>query len=172
MFAHDFPATFVFLQICRGHLPWIRGGESDGDQNRVQQGPNLKIEKFVGFTIFPFHVFDRYEIRIQDFEEMVTGIFIIFRFLSSHNWIISKFQIYLPIFKIGTFQILKIFNFQMVKFSHLQIPRSSKSKTSKSLVYILPVQTFSKCQVPRFTNKYCFKRFHVFLHVVKYLYNK
>ena len=27
--------------------------------------PDLKIEKFVGFTRFPFHVFDRYEIHID-----------------------------------------------------------------------------------------------------------
>ena len=36
--------------------------------------PYLKIEKFVGFTTFPFHVFDRYDIHIQDFEEVFTGL--------------------------------------------------------------------------------------------------
>ncbi len=36
---------------------------------------------------FPLHVFDRYEIHIQDFAEQITGIFIIFRCPSSQNLI-------------------------------------------------------------------------------------
>ena len=35
--------------------------------------PYMKIEKFVGFTKFPFHVFDKYEIHMQDFEELLRG---------------------------------------------------------------------------------------------------
>ena len=38
----------------------------------------MKIEKFEGLTKIPFHVFDRYEIHIQAFANVVYGKFIIF----------------------------------------------------------------------------------------------
>ena len=37
--------------------------------------------------VFPLHVFNRYEIHIQDFEEVFTGIFIILRSSSSQKLI-------------------------------------------------------------------------------------
>ena len=53
----------------------------------------MEIEKFVGFAKFPFHVFDRNEIRIQDAEDF-PGIFIVSRCLS------STFQLFeIPMFQ-------------------------------------------------------------------------
>ena len=64
---------------------WCRGG------SRYVEGywgfPYLKIEKFVGFAKNPFHVFDRYEILIQDFWDLFTGIVIIFQCPSSQKQI-------------------------------------------------------------------------------------
>ena len=62
-----------------GNTPvWCRGG------SRYVEGccgfHYLKIQKLPNFC---FMVFDRYEIPIQDFNEMFTGIFIISRCLSS-----------------------------------------------------------------------------------------
>ena len=45
----------------------------------------MKIEKFLGFTKFPFHVFDRYEINIQNFVDFINGKYIIFRASSSQD---------------------------------------------------------------------------------------
>ena len=41
--------------------------------------PYLKIDKFGGFTKFPFHAFDRYGIHIQAFANIVYGKLIMFR---------------------------------------------------------------------------------------------
>ena len=40
--------------------------------------PFLKIEKFVAFTKFPFHVFDRCDMHLREFEVLFAGVFIIF----------------------------------------------------------------------------------------------
>ena len=66
--ANDCPPT----SASYGTTPiWCRGG------NRYVEGcwgfRYLKIEKFVGFTKCPFHVFDRYEMHIQDFEDFGYG---------------------------------------------------------------------------------------------------
>ena len=43
--------------------------------------PLLENKKVVGFTKFPFHVFDRYEIHIQAFWDFIYANFIIFPIL-------------------------------------------------------------------------------------------
>ena len=96
-----------FLQVVR-----CKGGSqnSEGDpllENRrvfrIYQGvlvvPLLENRKV---TEFPFHVFDRYEIHIQDFQEQFTGIFIMFRSPSPE--------------------------FQNFKFENVNVSKTSKSK--------------------------------------------
>ena len=74
---------------CLKKLVGCRGG------SRNVEGhwgfPCLKIEKFAGFAKFPFHVFDRYEIHIQYFEEMCKDHFLVQMFGSS-SFHISKVQ--------------------------------------------------------------------------------
>ena len=66
-------------------LVGCRGGSRNADG--CWGFPYLKIKKFVGFTKFPFHVFDRYEIHIQDFWEFIWPCFIIFRSSTSQTLI-------------------------------------------------------------------------------------
>ena len=43
------------------------------ENKKVWAFPYLKIHEYGGFTKFPFHVFDRYEIHIQAFGDIVYG---------------------------------------------------------------------------------------------------
>ena len=65
------------------------------DFNRYVEGwgaPYLKIEKCVGFTAFPFHVFDRYEIQIQVFVNVIYAFCTIFRSSSSRTYIKTRYS--------------------------------------------------------------------------------
>ena len=66
--------------VCWGASPYFR-------RINIGRFPSLEIEKFVGFTKCPFHVFDRYEIHIEDLRDFIYAHFIIFRSSSSQNMI-------------------------------------------------------------------------------------
>ena len=69
-------------------MVWCKGG------SRYVEGcwglPYLRIEKFVGLTKFPFHVFDRYDIHIHYFKDFIWRSFIICRCPSSPNLITNE----------------------------------------------------------------------------------
>ena len=97
-------------------------------------------------TKFQLHVFDRYEILFKILQ-IFTGIFIIFRCQSSHNLIISNFQISkfpnckLPFFNVKSVTI--IFQFPNSKFcSYYTFP--------KCQFYDLLFFISSHFQIPKF----------------------
>ena len=71
--------SFPYLKIKRNgdSLTW----------NLKNRGfPYLKIHKFGGFTKFPIHVFDRYEVHIQAFLHFINGKFIIWQSSSPQKY--------------------------------------------------------------------------------------
>ena len=52
-----------------------RSGLWDHEDKKLWGFPYLKRKKLVGYTTFPFHIFDRYEIHIQTVVDSIYAFF-------------------------------------------------------------------------------------------------
>ena len=86
----------------------------------------LKIDKLLNFH---FMTFDRYEIHIQDFEEFVTGFFIIRLCIQNYKFEMVKMQ--MPHLNISKFQIPKLQKVKKLGTLILQKIRISDSQMWK-----------------------------------------
>ena len=110
-------------------------------------------------TKFRFHDFDRCEIHVHDFEEIITGIFIICRCPSSHNLIVSNFLK-------SSFSKFPIFNFSNSRFDIFRIITISQK------VRYTDFQKKQMSRYPYLQNYYVCKMCSYFLILLKYFCKK